>query len=147
MDPVDLALILVIIGIVLIIVEALSPGVYMIIPGTVLLILGLIGWAFPDFLMTWKSPLVALIVAVPITILTVWGYRYLGRPEPPSTTVMDSLIGRTGKVTVAITPGSMKGKVRIGSDVWSAEADDEIPVGEEIMVDSSSGVHVHVKKK
>ncbi len=146
MDTVTLALILIIIGMVLIIVEAFSPGVYMIIPGTVLLILGILGWAFPDFLFTWKSPVVALVIAIPVTVLTVWGYRFLGRPEPPSTTVMDSLLGKSGKVTVAIVPGSMKGKVKIGSDTWSAEADEDINVGQEVTVDSSSGVHVHVKK-
>ncbi len=140
------ALAFVILGMLLIIVEAFSPGVYMIIPGTVLLVIGIIGYISPDFILTWMSPVVALIIAVPVTLLTVLGYKYLGKPEPPTTTVMDSLVNREGIVTVTVSPNNMKGKVRIGSDTWSAESDEVIPVGAEIRVVSGSGVHLHVKK-
>ena len=53
-------------------------------------------------------------------------------------------MGNTGAVVVEVTPDNMKGKVRIGSDTWSAVADEVIPVGTEVTVDQSEGVHVHV---
>ncbi len=146
MDPVIIALCLIGIGLVFLIAEAFMPGGYLVIPGTVLVVVGILGYAFPDFLFTWKSPLVAAVIAIPVTAVTVWGYRYLGKPEPPSTTVAESLVGKTGTVTVTVESGSLKGKVRIGSDVWSAEADEEIAAGTEVVVDAGVGVHVHVKK-
>ncbi|MDD4222626.1 MAG: NfeD family protein [Methanomethylophilus sp.] len=146
MDPVVIALGLIGLGLLLLIIEAFMPGGYLVIPGTVFVIVGIIGSVFPDFLFTWKSPLVAAVVAIPVTAVTVWGYRRLGRPEPPSTTVADSLVGKQGTVVTAIVPGNMKGKVRIGSDIWSAEADEAIPEGTAVSVDAGSGVHVHVKK-
>lgn len=146
MDPTTIALALIALGLIFLICEAFSPGGYLIIPGTVLVIVGVLGYAFPDFLFTWKSPLVAAVIAIPVTAVTVWGYRYLGKPEPPSTTVADSLVGKTGTVTVAVVPGTLKGKVKIGSDTWSAEADEELPVGTAVVIDAGAGVHVHVKR-
>ena len=100
MDPFIVAVILIIAGAAFLIYEAFSPGAFMVIPGTVLVIVGLIGAAFPDKLYTWWSPLAALIVAVPVSLVTVKAYQRLAEPEPPTTTVADSLTGREGTVTV-----------------------------------------------
>ena len=89
---------------------------------------------------------IALVLAVPITFLTVKGYQRLAQPEPPTTTVAESLVGREGVVTVATEVGNMKGKVRIGSDTWSATSDVPIEAGESVVVESSEGVHVHVRR-
>lgn len=56
----------------------------------------------------------------------------------------ESLIGKEGEVTVEVTSGNIRGKVRIGPDIWSADADETIPVGTKVKVDRSEGVHVHV---
>ena len=146
MDPFTVAIILIIVGAIFLIIEAFSPGAFMVIPGTVLVILGLIGAAFPDILYSWWSPVIALVLAVPITFLTVKGYQRLAQPEPPTTTVAESLVGREGVVTVATEVGNMKGKVRIGSDTWSATSDVPIEAGESVVVESSEGVHVHVRR-
>ena len=119
----------------------------MVIPGTVLVIVGLIGAAFPDKLYTWWSPLIALVVAVPVTLLTIKGYQRLAVPAPPTTTVMDSLVGREGTVTVPTEVGNMKGKVKIGSDTWSATSDEPLDEGTVVIVDHSEGVHVHVRRR
>ena len=147
MDPTTIALALIALGLIFLIAEAFSPGGYLVIPGTVLVIIGILGYAFTDFLFTWKSPLGAALIAIPMTALTVLGYRYLGKPEPPSTTVADSLVGKTGVVTVAVVPGTLRGKVKIGSDTWSAEADEELSTGTAVVVDASAGVHVHVRRE
>ena len=146
MDPFTVAVILIIIGALFLIYEAFSPGAFMVIPGTVLVVVGLIGAAFPDMLYTVWSPVIALIVAVPVTLLTVKGYQHLAKPEPPTTTVTDSLLGRTGVVTVPTEMGNMKGKVKIGSDTWSATSDEPLEEGTEVVVESSEGVHVHVRR-
>lgn len=146
MDPFTVAIVLIVIGVVLLIVEAFSPGGFILIPGLVLLILGLVGTAFPDILFTWWAVLVAVVIAVPVTLLTLKLYQRLGSPEPPSTTVTDSLVGRDGTVTTATVPGTMRGKVRVGSDTWSATSDEPIEEGATVIVESSEGVHVHVRR-
>jgi len=141
------ALILIIAGAVLLIIEATSPGVFMVIPGTVLVILGIIGFIYPDFLFSVYSPILALVVAVPVTIGTIKLYQILARPEPPTTTVAESLVGREGIVIVGTEPENIKGKVRIGSDTWSATSSEPIEKGTEVMVVKSEGVHVTVVRK
>lgn len=146
MDPFTVAVILIIIGAIFLIYEAFSPGAFMVIPGTVLVVIGLIGAAFPDLLYSWWSPVIALVIAVPVTLITVKGYQRLAKPEPPTTTVASSLVGRNGVVTVATGPDSLRGKVKIGSDTWSATSDQPIEAGTEVTVESSEGVHVHVRR-
>ena len=56
-------------------------------------------------------------------------------------------MGREGIVTVPTDPDSLtKGKVRIGSDIWSATSDKPIKKDERVKVVSSEGVHVTVEK-
>lgn len=146
MDPATVALIIVIVGALLIIVEAFSPGAFMVIPGTVLVIVGIVGYLYPDFLMSIYSPIVALAIAVPVTLLTVKGYQMLARPVPPSTTVSESLVGKTGVVIVEIEPDTLKGKVKIDSDMWSATSSESIGKGVSVVVESAEGVHIKVRR-
>ena len=89
---------------------------------------------------------IVVVVAVPVTLITVKGYQKLAEPAPPSTTVAESLVGRTGVVVTATVPGTMRGKVRIDNDIWSATSDEPIEEGARVTVDSSEGVHVHVSR-
>ena len=88
-----------------------------------------------------------MLIAVPVTLVTLKAYQKLGKPEPPSTTVADSLVGREGIVTVDTDPETLKGKVRVGSDVWSARSSEPLEKGTEVIVESAEGVHVTVKRK
>ena len=146
MDPQTIALVIILVGALLIIIEAFSPGAFMVIPGTVLVIIGIIGYAYPDFLMSWYSPVSALIIAIPITLVTVKGYQLLARPVPPSTTVSESLVGKVGIVTVEVEPGSLKGKVKIDSEIWSATSDEVLKIGMKVKVCSAEGVHVKLER-
>ena len=147
MEAATVALIIVAIGAVLILFETLSPGAFIVIPGTVMVIVGAIGFAVPDFLFSIYSPIVAIVIAVPVTILTIKLYQVLAKPVPPTTTVSESLIGKKGKVTVATEPTSLKGKVRIGMEIWSANSEEPIAEGEQVEVVSAEGVHITVRKK
>ena len=90
---------------------------------------------------------IAIVLTIPVVIGTLILYKHLGGTEPPSTTVTGSLIGRSGVVTIETNPDNLKGKVKIGSDTWSADSDEVIEVGAEVTVVSSEGVHVHVARK
>lgn len=142
----NLALSFMVLGVILLIVEASSPGAFVVIPGTVLLILGAIGLLYPDVFLSWYAPLIALVIMLPTTILTIRFYQRLATPEPPQTTVNSSLIGREGKVIVAVFPDNIRGKVRISNDTWSATSKEEIEVGANIRVVASEGVHVKVER-
>ena len=141
------ALVLMALGLILIALEAFNPGGYLIIPGVVLTVVGIWGYLCSDLIYTWYTPLVAIVVAIPVSAITMYGYRFLGSPEPPSTTVTGSLIGREGVVVVEVSPGNLKGKVKIDSDTWSADSDEVVPVGTVVIVESAEGVHVTVRKK
>lgn len=142
----ELALALVIIGILMLLAEAASPGSFIIVPATVLLVLGGIGLVYPDWLLTWYAPLTAVVVLVPMTLVTIRMYQKLAPPVPPETTVASSLVGMKGIVEREVLPDSMRGKVRIANDTWSATSEVPIPAGKKVIVKSSEGVHVKVEE-
>ncbi|KQM11720.1 hypothetical protein AOA80_06745 [Methanomassiliicoccales archaeon RumEn M1] len=146
MTGAELGLIMIIIGIIMLIAEIFAPGAFMIVPATVLIVLGVIGMIAPDILLSWWSPIIAVILIVPMTLITVKMYQRLSPPMPPTTTVATSLIGQEGVVVTTVCPGNLKGKVKIKSDTWSATADKSIPVGAKVVVVHSEGVHVRVEQ-
>lgn len=142
-----LGLLFVIIGIILLLVEASSPGFFIAIPATILIILGILGVVAPGIFFSFWSPIIAIGIAVPVTYFTIYFYRQLAPPQEPTTTVGDSLVGKRGLVTTATDPDSeTKGKVRIGSDIWSATSEQPIKEGSRVEVIASEGVHVIVRK-
>jgi membrane protein implicated in regulation of membrane protease activity len=142
----DLALAFVIIGILMLLAEAASPGSFILVPATVLLVLGGVGLLYPDWLLTWYAPVTAIIVLVPMLVVTIKMYQKLAPPVPPETTVGSSLVGMKGIVEREVLPNSMKGKVRISNDTWSATSHVPIPAGKKVVVKSSEGVHVVVEE-
>lgn len=142
----DLSLAFIIIGIVMLLVEVSSPGSFLLVPATVLMALGGIGLIFPDMLLSWWSPLVAVIILVPMTLLTIKLYQRLAPPAAPETTVATSLVGKEGVVEVEVVPGTLRGKVKISNDIWSATSVHSIPAGKKVKVIASEGVHVKVEE-
>jgi len=142
----SLALAFVIIGILMLLAEVSSPGMFLLVPATVLMVLGGIGLVYPDLLLSWWAPLAAVIIVGPMTYVSIKLYQKLAPPAPPETTVATSLVGMTGVVEFAVSPNSLKGKVRIDHDTWSATSDKVIPVGSKVVVRASEGVHVKVEE-
>jgi len=148
MDPVTIAIILMIIGLVLLIIEAFTPGFFAVVPGAVFVVMGLLIYFVDGILDKWYLLVTAaIIVTIAVTAITFKGYQILAKPEPPTTTVASSLIGREGVVTIDVKPGTLKGKVKIGSDLWSATSEDLIKAGAEVVVYDAEGVHVKVREK
>jgi membrane-bound ClpP family serine protease len=137
----------IIIGIFMLLAEATSPGFFIAIPATVLIVLGIIGLIVPEIIFgSYWGPIIAVIIAAPATIITILLYQRLATPGPPTTTAAESLIGKSGIVTKEIIPESISGKVRIMNQIWSATSVESISKGERIMVVDSKGVHVVVKR-
>lgn len=141
-----LALAFIVVGVILLIAEAASPGTFLIVPGTVLLVLGAMGLLAPDLLVSWWAPVVVAVILIPLTLITIKGYQRLAPPAPPVTTVASSLVGKEGIVVREIEPSNLRGKVVIENDTWSATSHKTIPVGTRVVVKSSEGVHVKVEE-
>lgn len=147
MEPTTIGVIMIVAGVVMLIIEASAPGFFIAIPATVVLVLGIFGLVGPkEMFYSWVSPFIAVAVAVPMTVVSIYLYQKLAPPESPTTTVGTSLIGRPGRVIREIDPDDITGKVKIENQEWSATAKTRIPAGTEVIVVESKGVHVTVKE-
>ena len=142
----QIGLIFVIVGVILFIVEVASPGFFVAIPASVLIILGALGMILDGFFLSMWSPIVAIGVTVPAFLGTMYAYKRLAPPQPPTTTVGRSLVGKRGIVDTDIIPNTIKGKVRIENQTWSATSDHYIPKETLVEVVESKGVHVIVRE-
>ena len=143
MIAVEIGWVMLIFGIGLLVAESMHPGFFIAVPGTLLLVLGSILIILPDMSEQWLAIIMvatAFVAGVGIILL----YRKIAPVQKPSSTSMDSLVGRTGIVVTDIEPGSINGKVRIISQIWSATSNTAIPKGRKIEVVQSEGVHVKV---
>ncbi|MCL7415926.1 MAG: NfeD family protein [ANME-2 cluster archaeon] len=140
---VEIGYAMIIIGIGLMVAEAMHPGFFVAVPGTVLLVMGAVFVLLPGVFEQW-SALIMIITALLASIATIMLYRRIAPVQKPSSTSMDSIIGKKGLVTIDIEPGSISGKVKISNQMWSATSESPIPAGRNVEVTGSEGVHVTV---
>ena len=149
MDELNSGWLTILIGTILLGTEVLSPGFFLAVPGTVLVILGILMLLGVDIFSNGIGIVIGIVTALITSAITVWMYSRLtpGNQNPLSTS-QDSLIGLQGFVTVPVIPANISGKVDIAGQEWSARsiADIEIiPPGTPVLVVSAQGVHVVVK--
>ncbi len=140
-----LGITLVIIGLILLIWEVHMPGFFIAVPGTIMIVLG-VCMMFMENLDVLLTSILIVISAIFASIFTLLFYRHLGKPQPPETTTVEKLVGKMGVVVKKIEPNSIKGKVKIDGEVWSATAGKEIDVGKKVIVVGGEGVHLYVKE-
>lgn len=137
----DVALLLVIAGVILSILEALAPGAHFVVLGVALLVAGLVGLLVPPL----GTPLALAALVLGTGGVALWAYRNLdlyGGRGIGRTSDSSSLSGQTGHVVERVTRTS--GRVRLddgGFDpVYSARTrDGEIPEGAEVIVMDPGG--------
>ena len=145
--PYSFALLLIFVGIIILLIEPFIPGLFLAIPGTVLIAIGAVGLISPDLMFTPISLVIGAVVGILTMFIAIRIYKYLSPNRPPTTTSADSLIGREGIITVPTNPDHRtKGKVRIGSQIWSAYSETVISEGAKVKVIASEGVHVKVRR-
>jgi membrane protein implicated in regulation of membrane protease activity len=142
----SIAIILIVIGVLMLLLELSSPGYFFLVPAATLIILGAVGLLVPGFLLSWASPILAVLIIIPTALINIKLYQKLSPPAPPETTVATSLVGMKGVVTTKIIPNTLKGKVKIANDIWSATSTCHIEVGKHVRVIASEGVHVKVEE-
>ena len=109
--------------------EAFNPGFFIAVPGTVLIILGILFVLGIDIFSSPFGVVVGVAIAIAAAGLTVWLYSWITPDSLPFTLSRDSLAGREGQVLVRVEPDSITGKVLIAGQEWSARSlAGEIPV-------------------
>ena len=149
----EIGLAFIIIGILLFLVEATMPGFLVAVPGTVLIALGIL-MSFEIVTGIWLLP-IGLVVGLGSLYGTVKFYQTFAPPDTPSEMSIESYVGKTGKVTKAVSPDTASGKVRVDRQGRHAEmraitcdsCNSDIAVGTSVEVVSAEGITLTVKPK
>ncbi len=128
--------------------EVFSPGFFLLVPGTVLIIIGVLMLLGVDIFSSNLGILIGIGLAIVAALATVFSYsRLTERSDKPFTMSMDSLVGKEGILTRPADEESMNGKATIEGQIWSARsAQGIIPEGTRIKVVASKGVHIVVEE-
>ncbi len=135
---VTIGLALIAAGLILYIIEATNPGFFIAVPGTVLLVFGVLAVFVPGiFGYTW-SWLGVIVVAAGAAWLTMRAYRRWAPPEKSTTTTsVDNIEGKAG--TAATDVGPQGGEVRIEGETWRATSASPVPAGGRVRVVGREG--------
>jgi len=145
--PINFAgLLLILLALVLFILEVKVVSYGMLsMGGAVSLFLGSI-MLFESVEPYYRLSIKLVISMTAITVLffvVVLGFAVRAQRRKP-TTGMEGLIGKSGVVTVPLTP---EGKVRVHGEIWSATADEALTEGTRIRVSSVTGLTLKVKRE
>jgi len=143
----ELGWLLIVVGALVLLFEAYSPGFFMTVPGTVMVILGILLVLGIDIFSSVWGIVLGVVVALAAAILTVWFYSRITPDAAPTTMSRDTVIGRTGRVTSAVDHYSLSGQVRVEGRDWSAHSTGaRIEEGATVRVVGSEGVHIIVEE-
>ncbi|GGF88738.1 membrane protein [Rhizobium wenxiniae] len=129
-----------IVGMILLVLELLVPGVFLIWIGAAAVVLGALSLALWDAAF-WGWHIQLLLFAVLSVLFAVIGRRiYNGKrtksDEPWLNRRGESLVGRTATLSEPIQEG--RGRIRLDDTMWSVMGPD-LPVGSRVRVVASSG--------
>ena len=113
LEGIALGWLLIVAGALLLLVEVYSPGFFITVPATVLIILGVLLLLGVDIFNSGWGVIVGVAVAICAAGLTVWMYSRITPNESPTTISRDSLIGKEGQVIKEIDATTISGKVVI----------------------------------
>ncbi|HXW66375.1 MAG TPA: NfeD family protein [Thermoplasmata archaeon] len=137
---------LVVAGIALFAFELIHPGALLIIPGSILLVAGFLYLFLPDILLdSYIGPVIVIVAAILGALVEIPYYRWVAPVHRPMSTTSGGLVGEEGIVIAPVIPNTLRGKVKVKSEVWSAKADEMIPVGTRVRVIHGEGVSVTVQ--
>ncbi len=141
--------IIVLFGALFFVLEVFSPGFFLLVPGTVLLIIGVLVILGVDIFSSTYGIVAGILIALVAAIITVFLYsRLTPGDEKPLTISMDSLVGKTGRVLTAADEETLSGKVSVEGQIFSAKSKSGvIPEGAKVKVIASRGVHIVVEEE
>ncbi|RNI31130.1 NfeD family protein [Rufibacter latericius] len=127
-------------GILLLVAEMLTGTFYLLWLGIAALVAAVLAYFFPENL--WLPPVGASSSALLLLLLTkpLTARARLARGyHDPS----HQLVNLHGEVVEKIAPGRL-GIVRVGNEVWSAKAQEELDMGQRVLVVSQSSTVLQV---
>lgn len=137
---------LILTGLLLLLLEAMNPGFFIAVPGTIMVGLGLMGLIAGDLLFGPWAAIMIPVIGIPATIATIWFYRTVAPPgTKPYTMAGDSLPGETGTVEQPIAPGA-PGRVRVRGTAWKAAAAQVLEPGTPVVVTRVDGLTLTVER-
>lgn len=143
---VGFGILLIVVGIVLLAFELVHPGALLLIPGSILLVAGLLYLILPSVLLDSAiGPIAIVIAAVIAALIEIPYYRWVAPTHRPLSTTSGGLVGDEAIVIAPIVPGTLKGKVRVRSEVWSARSTMPIAAGTRVRIVHGEGVSVSVE--
>jgi inner membrane protein len=148
MSPIDpaIGIVLVVGGIALLASELIHPGALLLIPGSILLVAGFLYLFLPNILLdSAVGPIAIIVAAILAALIEIPYYRWVAPTHRPMSTTSGGLVGDEAIVVAPIIPNTIKGKVRVRSEVWSARSTVPIPVGARVRIVHGEGVSVSVE--
>jgi inner membrane protein len=143
-DP-AIGIALVIVGVILLASELIHPGALLLIPASIFLVAGVLYLFLPnDLLDSYYGPVAILVAAILAAVIEIPYYRWVAPTHRPMSTTSAGLVGDEAIVTATVIPNTLKGKVRVRSEIWSARSTEEIPVGTRVRIVHGEGVSVSV---
>ncbi len=130
-------------GIILIIAEILTPGVFFFICLGLGALLAAISTLFTEI--WWIPWLVFVSLSALLVLASRPLVRRLERKVSAERTTIDALLGKEARVVAAIEPGKM-GMVVVEGEKWRAEAKERIAAGEKVKIRELKGTHLVVQK-
>lgn len=132
-----------IVGFVLLIAEMLTLTFFLLWLGLGAVAGGIAAWLAPDSF--WVQALAFIVVAGVLTAFTKPLSRRLRYSSRGYKDAIDELVGKQGVVTVAVAPGS-PGIVKVGSETWTANSEEELAEGETVTIVGRGTTQVEVRK-
>jgi membrane protein implicated in regulation of membrane protease activity len=132
-----------ILGLVLIAIEALAPGIFMVWFGVAAILTAFVDWAFG---LSWQANMVVFAVLSVLSVLAGWQFTRRRDEEIGDTPMLnrrlEALVGRTFPLDRAIVAG--EGRVRVGDTVWRVTGP-ELPAGTPVRVARVAGTSLVVE--
>ena len=148
MSPIDPAIGVALVagGVILLASELIHPGALLLIPGSILLVAGFLYLFLPNILLdSYFGPVAIVVTAILAALIEIPYYRWVAPTHRPLSTTSGGLVGDEAIVVAPVVPNTLKGKVRVRSEVWSARSDVPIPVGTRVRIVHGEGVSVSVE--
>lgn len=129
---------------ILMVLEVVAPGVFLLWLGIAAAITGLIAYVVPTMDWQWEALVFALL-----SIVTVWGWRYYQRRNPTETDLPmlnrrgEQYVGRRLSLDQPIVNG--RGQVKVDDSTWRVEGAD-LPAGTAIVVTGVKGTILVVER-
>ncbi len=118
-----------------------------VIPGLIVIFFGVGAWVTALLMLILPLPLEAQLVVFLIGSVASLAVlrRYLKRDRKGEDTVTDSLVGLTGEITKDITK-KKAGAIFLNGTTWRAESDETLVKGEKALVTAEVGLVLRVKR-